>query len=101
MSARDFLATDSLLVERARLAIMATLAAANEAVEFNALLDALDLSKGNLSTHMRRLEEAGLVEVRKAFVGRKPRTTYACTAAGRAELASYLARLEAMLKGAG
>jgi DNA-binding transcriptional ArsR family regulator len=99
MNARDFLATDSLLAERVRLAIVATLAASEAPVEFTTLLDVLDLSKGNLSSHMRKLEDAGLVEVRKEFVGRKPRTTYACTAAGRQGLQDYLAKLEALLKG--
>ena len=99
MNAKKFLAGNALLAERARLAILATLAASEEAMEFNALIDALDLSKGNLSSHIRKLEEAGLVAVRKEFVERKPRTSYECTRAGRKELKDYLARLEALLKG--
>jgi len=100
MNPHDFLASNSLLSERVRLSIMATVAAADEPMDFNALLAALDLSKGNLSSHMRKLEDAGLVEVRKGFVGRKPRTVYVCTELGRTELRSYLEGLEALLKAA-
>ncbi len=101
MSAKDFLATSSLLAERARLAIVATLAAARDPVDFNTLLEVLELSKGNLSSHIRKLEEAHLVSVHKEFVDRKPRTTFECTPQGRKELAGYLARLESMLRGGG
>jgi len=98
MTAKHFLAANSVLAERVRLAIMAILAAATEPVDFNTLLDTLDLTKGNLSSHMRKLEEAKLVKVRKEFVDRKPRTAFECTALGRRELKDYLERLEAMLK---
>ena len=97
-AAKDFLAAETLLADRVRLAIVATLAASSEPLDFNTLLDALELSKGNLSTHVRKLEEGGLVEVTKSFVDRKPRTTYACTPSGRRELGTYLDRLEAMLR---
>jgi len=89
---------DSLLSERVRLGIMAALATAEEPMDFGSLLERLGLSKGNLSAHAQKLEEAGLIEVRKEFVGRKPRTTYACTEKGRAEMRSYLARVEELLR---
>lgn len=91
-------ATQSLLSDRVRLAIMATLASATEPLDFNSLLDSLGLSKGNLSTHAAKLEEGGLIEVRKEFVGKKPRTTYACTEKGRAEMRVYLAQVESLLR---
>ena len=100
MTAKDFLAANSLLAERARLAIMAILAAADEPVDFGSLLEKLELSKGNLSSHVRKLEEAKLLRVHKEFVDRKPRTTFECTALGRRELRDYLSRLEAMLSAA-
>ena len=88
----------ALLSDRVRLAIMATLAAATEPQDFNSLLESLQLTKGNLSAHSQKLEEAGLIEVKKEFVGKKPRTTYACTEKGKGELRQYLAQIESMLK---
>lgn len=88
-----------LLADRARLAIMANLALAGGPVEFNTLLEELALTKGNLSSHMRRLEEAGFITVHKEFVGKKPRTTYVCTQTGKAEMRRYLSAVEALLKG--
>lgn len=88
----------SLLSDRVRLAIMATLAAASEPQDFSSLIESLQLTKGNLSAHSTKLEEAGLIEVKKEFVGKKPRTTYACTEKGRTELRGYLAQIEGMLR---
>jgi DNA-binding HxlR family transcriptional regulator len=93
--------THALLADRVRLTIMATLAAASEPQDFNTLLDSLNLTKGNFSTHVQKLEEAGLVAVKKEFVGRKPRTTYLCTEAGRNEVQNYLMKIEAILKQTG
>ena len=90
--------THALLADRVRLTIMATLAAATEPMEFSELLDALNLTKGNLSGHSQRLEEAGLIQVKKEFVGRKPRTSYLCTNLGRREVRNYLSMVEQLLK---
>ena len=99
MKPADLLAsTHALLADRVRLTLMATLAAATEPQEFTTLVDALSLTKGNLSTHMQKLEAAGLVVVKKEFVGRKPRTTYLCTEAGRKEVENYLNQIELLLK---
>ena len=77
---------------------MANLALAGGPVDFNTLLEELDLTKGNLSTHLRRLEEAELIRVTKEFVGRKPRSTYVCTPRGKTEMRNYLNTIEALLK---
>ena len=69
-------------------------------VDFTTLQMELDLTKGNLSTHIRKLEEANLIKVSKEFIGRKPRTTYVCTAKGKKEMQHYLSAVEAMLKAA-
>ena len=99
MKPAEFLeSTHALLADRVRLAIMATLAAAAEPMDFSALLDALNLTKGNLSTHCQKLEDAGLLEIRKEFVNRKPRTTYLCTDLGRREVRNYLSKVEKLLK---
>ena len=86
-----------LLSDRTRLLIMATLAAHPEGLDFNGLLNSLSLTRGNLSSHMRRLEEANLVEVKKEFVGRKPLTSYAATPAGSAAVKDYLEEMERLL----
>jgi DNA-binding PadR family transcriptional regulator len=78
---------------------MATLSASKEELEFSALITALELTRGNLSSHMRKLEDAGYVEVKKEFVERKPRTTYRCTNSGKRRLKEYLEDIEEMLKG--
>ena len=99
MKVTDLLKVNPLLVDRVRLTIMANLALAGGPVEFNTLLEELELTKGNLSTHLRKLEEAELITVHKEFVGRKPRSTYVCTAKGKKEMRSYLSTIEALLKG--
>lgn len=99
MKPADLLAsTHALLADRVRLTIMATLAATREPMEFSELLDTLNLTKGNLSGHSQKLEEAGLIQIKKEFVGRKPRTTYLCTELGRREVRNYLSKIERLLK---
>lgn len=94
----DLMSINPLLADRARLAIMANLSLAGGPVDFNTLLEELQLTKGNLSSHIRKLEEAELVAVHKTFVDRKPRTTYVCTQQGKAEMRHYLSTVEALLK---
>lgn len=89
-----------LLHERARLAIMSTLATRGEGVDFNELLRDLQLTRGNLAVHVRKLEEAGYIDVHKHFVGRMPRTTYSLTEHGRREFAEYLELLAAIIASA-
>lgn len=97
MNAADLLATNGLLADRVRIAIMATLAASAKPVDFTTLLTSLELTRGNLSTHLQKLEDGKLISVNKEFVDRKPRTTYACTKLGRREVESYLAVIEKVL----
>ena len=92
----DHNAIDELLQSRVRLAIMAFLAGAEE-VEFAALRDATKTTDGNASVHLRKLEDAGYVGVRKHFVERKPQTLYWLTVAGRKALLDYVAHLESLL----
>lgn len=99
MNVKDLLVANKLLADRVRLAIMATLATAEDPLGFTSMLEALELSRGNLSSHMRKLEDAGFVEVHKEFIDRRPRTTYTCTDKGRRELTSYLNELESFLEG--
>ena len=86
------------LFDRVRLSIMAHLSFAEAAVDFNSLLQSLELPKGNLSTHMKKLEDGGRVKIDKRFIGRKPRTSYRCTKKGKKEAQKYLTTIESVLK---
>jgi len=89
-----------LLHERARLGIMSILSSRQEEVEFTELVRLLKLTKGNLSLHLRKLEEAGYITVKKEFVKRIPRTTYRATTKGRGDFTEYLSLLEEVIAGA-
>ncbi len=88
---------NKLFDHRVRLGIMSILLV-NDWVEFTALKDQLDLTDGRLASHIKSLEEAGYIEVRKQFVGRKPNTSYLVTAEGKAAFHKHLDALEALLK---
>lgn len=85
------------LENRVRLAIMAVLMV-NETMDFNALKDLLQLTDGNLATHIGSLEREGYVKVQKRFVGRKPRTSYAATGAGRNAFREHVDALERLIR---
>jgi DNA-binding MarR family transcriptional regulator len=84
---------DPLIHPITRLSICGLLAAGADWVEFAALRDAAGISDSVLSKQSRVLEEAGYVEVRKGAVGRRPRTWFRLTAAGRQALQGHLAWL--------
>ncbi len=95
---KDFLEhLDKAFEHRVRLG-MASLLAVNEQLTYGDLKEKLDLTDGNLATHMRSLVAVGYVTEEKAFVNRKPQTTYALTPAGREALVKHLEALEALLK---
>jgi len=93
-------AIDEVIHGRVRLGIMAFLAGADSA-EFSTLKAKLQLTDGNLSVHLRKLEDAGYVEVIKQFVGRKPQTQARITKAGRAAFTRYLQAMSALVDGQG
>ena len=82
--------------EPARLVILTILSSADD-VEFKFLETATGMSKGNLSSHTTKLEEAGFVRVTKAFRGKVPVTSFKITDAGKAALAAYWSALKAAL----
>jgi DNA-binding HxlR family transcriptional regulator len=82
---------------KARLGIMSVLMV-NEYLSFNALKSLLNLTDGNLATHLRALEESTYIKVEKQFIGRKPNTTYAATPSGRTAFEEHLATLERFIK---
>ncbi len=89
-------AFDRLIHERVRLGIVSALAV-HDALSFNDLKAALEITDGNLSVHARKLEEAGYIACTKSFEGRMPRTEYRLTDAGRAALRRYLDHMEALI----
>jgi DNA-binding MarR family transcriptional regulator len=93
-------AIDEVIHGRVRLGIMAFLAGADSA-EFSTLKAKLQLTDGNLSVHLRKLEDAGYVEVIKQFVGRKPQTQARITKAGRAAFTRYLQAMSTLVDGQG
>ena len=80
---------DEVIHGRVRLGIMAYLSGADTA-EFNELKTRLQVTDGNLSVHLRKLEDAGFVEVLKSFQGRRPLTRARLTDAGRKAFVDYL-----------
>lgn len=70
----------------------------NESLDFTSLKESLDVTDGNLSSHIASLEEEGYVKVKKEFVGKKPQTTYSVTAAGRRAFTDHLDALEKLIK---
>jgi DNA-binding MarR family transcriptional regulator len=82
---------------RIRLGIMSALAV-NEMLDFNALKEFLDLTDGNLASHMKALEKEAFIGVSKSFVDRKPNTKYFMTKEGRKAFDDHLKALEKLIK---
>lgn len=96
MDGFDVEAIDEVIHGRVRLGIMAYLSGA-EAADFNELKGRLKVTDGNLSVHLRKLEDAGYVSVEKTFVGRKPLTRAKLTEAGRSAFVAYLDALKKLV----
>jgi DNA-binding MarR family transcriptional regulator len=96
VAAFDIGKLDEVIHGRVRLGIMSYLASA-EVADFNELKGVLQTTQGNLSVHLRKLEEAGYIEIEKSFLGRKPLTRARLTAAGRKAFASYLEALRKLV----
>jgi DNA-binding MarR family transcriptional regulator len=82
---------------RIRLGIMSVLLV-NDWVEFVELKEILNVTDGNLASHLAALEKLAYIQVRKQFVGRKPNTSYAVTQAGRKAFNDHLNALERLIK---
>ncbi len=81
--------------EPVRLAILKILTSAKE-VDFNFLLTTLGVTKGNLATHINKLESTGLIEVKKQFRGKIPHTSYRVTRTGRQQFQKYWENMKAL-----
>lgn len=88
---------DDLLHSRIRFAIMVALATVDE-IDFLTLLDDVNTTKGNLSVHLTKLEEAKYVEITKKFVGKKPLTLCKITKIGSKALDDYINMIEQFAK---
>lgn len=82
---------------RIRLGIMSALMVNNE-VSFNELKELIEVTDGNLASHLKTLEEQGFVKVQKGFIGRKTNTTYQVSKAGEKAFKAHLEALEQMIK---
>ena len=99
MAAFDIDSIDDVIHGRLRLGIMAHLINADVA-DFNELRTVLGATQGNLSVHLRKLEEAGYITIEKGFLGRKPNTKARLTKKGRKAFGAYLDGLSRLIDGA-
>ncbi|MCL2245733.1 MAG: transcriptional regulator [Lentimicrobiaceae bacterium] len=82
---------------RIRLAIMSVLSV-NDAVSFNYLKELLEVTDGNLASHLKALENMNYITAIKQFIGRKPNTSYQITTLGRLSFQEHLNALETLIK---
>jgi len=92
-----FLNLDRVIHEKGRLAIMSLLAAAPE-LSFTELRESLKMTDGNLTTHIRTLQEAGYLSVTKSYLNNRPLTTCSLTTPGRKAFADYINLLEQIVQ---
>lgn len=97
MNPEPFLQLDRVIHEKGRMAIMALLAASPD-LSFTELREALQMTDGNLTTHIRTLQEEGYISVAKSYQNNRPLTTCSLTAAGRKAFGSYIALLEEIVQ---
>lgn len=97
MSDFDYQQLDEIVHSRIRLAILAVLITVEE-IEFTVLRDKVNASDGNLSVHLKKLEDAKYIKVKKEFIDRKPVTKLSLTEKGRNALEKYVEKLEKLVK---
>ena len=97
MSTDPLFQLDRVIHEKGRLAILSMLAASPE-LSFTELRDALPMTDGNLTTHIRTLQQAGYLSVTKSFRNNRPLTTCSLTAPGRKAFANYINLLEQIIR---
>ncbi len=97
MNPETFLQLDRVIHEKGRLAIMSMLAAAPE-LSFTELRDALGMTDGNLTTHIKALQQEGYISVAKSYKEKRPLTTCSLTASGRKAFGEYIDLLEKIVR---
>jgi DNA-binding HxlR family transcriptional regulator len=98
MTQYDYTQLDDVIHARIRLAIMSVLITVEEA-EFTYLREKVNTTDGNLSIHLKKLEEARYIHVNKRFVERKPQSSYRISEKGRKAFEKYISTLEQLVKG--
>jgi len=93
----QILEIDRLIHEPARLAILTILFGVKEA-DFNFILRMSGLTRGNLSRHLSKLEDAGYLEAKKGFIGKIPNTVYRLSKKGRKAYKGYIKKMEEIIK---
>ena len=88
---------DKAFENRVRLGIMSALIV-NASLDFNALKDLLEVTDGNLASHLKSLEKSGYITFTKEFMNRKPNTKYSPTKAGRKAFEKHLRAIERLMK---
>ena len=88
---------NKLFDHRIRLGIMSILMV-NETVDFNRLKELLDVTDGNLASHIKALEKESYLKVEKQFIGKKPNTRYRATKAGKTAFRKHIEALESIIK---
>ena len=99
MNPENFQHLDKVIHEKGRMAIMSMLAASSE-LSFTEMRDALGMTDGNLTSHIRTLQKANYVSVAKTYQDNRPLTTCKLTAAGRKAFGEYVGLLEGIVKSA-
>ena len=97
MNPEPYLQLDRLIHEKGRLGIMSMLAAAPD-LSFTEMRDALGMTDGNLTTHIKALQQEGYVSVAKSYQNNRPLTTCSLTATGRKAFAEYINLLEQIVR---
>ena len=97
MNPEPFLQLDRVIHEKGRLAIMSMLAASPE-LSFTEMRDALSMTDGNLTTHIRTLQESGYVSITKSFHNHRPLTTCSLTPGGKRAFTNYINLLEQIIQ---
>ncbi|MCE1188754.1 MAG: transcriptional regulator [Ignavibacteria bacterium] len=92
----DYQAIDELIHSRIRTAIMAVLISVERA-DFNFIKEKVNTTDGNLSVHLKKLEDAGYLEISKEFIDRKPKTNCRITEKGTRAFDAYIRHLESLL----
>lgn len=81
---------------RVRLGIMSVLMV-NESIDYNSLKELLDVTDGNLASHLNNLEKHNMISIRKKFIGKKPNTSYSATQEGRVLFKEHLDNLNKLI----
>lgn len=97
MNPEPFLQLDRVIHEKGRLAIMSMLAATPE-LSFTELRDALGMTDGNLTTHIKTLQQAGYLSVTKSYQKNRPLTTCSLTEPGRRAFGDYISLLDQIVR---